>query len=202
MTRVQRSATSWRRAAEVPASVLIVDDNAANLVALKATLAPLGYRIVQATSGEDALKHLLQEDFAVILLDVQMPGMDGFEAASAIKAHPRTTDIPIMTDDLVHADDVAQLRRRWTEHTKALAPFDIECRLRRADGAHRWHLLKVVSERPVFGRISRHRVSRASHAAQRHSWLGPNARRRNAGSEDPVEPTELLSIVATLAGSV
>ncbi|MEO6418532.1 MAG: ATP-binding protein, partial [Polyangiaceae bacterium] len=247
-------------------AVLLVDDNAANLVALEAILMPLGYRTVKARSGEEALKHLLQEDFTVILLDVQMPGMDGFEAASAIKAHPRTADIPIIfvtaisreashifkgyahgavdyllkpfepevlrakvsifvdlhrkdakiraqaallhqhelrrvhqrseeryrdlsdsmplpmwrvrkdgavctsnraslqytgfeaereanlvSDELVHADDIDRVRKEWADHTRALAPFDLECRLRRADGARRWHLLRVVPERPIRG---------------------------------------------------
>lgn len=261
-----RSAPSWRRAGEVAPAVLLVDDNAANLVALEAILAPLGYRTVKARSGEEALKHLLQEEFTCILLDVQMPGMDGFEAATAIKSHPRTADIPIIfvtaisreaahvfkgyahgavdyllkpfepevlrakvsifvdlrrkdakiraqaellhqhelrrlqqrseeryrdlgdsmplpmwrirkdgvvctsnrasllytgfeadratslvSDDLVHPDDVDRVREQWDEHTGGVAPFDLECRLRRADGVQRWHLLRIVPERPVRG---------------------------------------------------
>src|ERR1700687_2240554 len=63
------------------ASILLVDDNQANLIALDATLEPLGYPRVRAQSGEEALKHLLERRFALILLDVQMPGMDGFETA-------------------------------------------------------------------------------------------------------------------------
>jgi len=78
------------------ASVLVVDDNAANLLAVEAILAPLAYRTVSVASADEALKQLLQREFAVILMDVQMPGMDGFEAAAAIKAHPRTADIPII----------------------------------------------------------------------------------------------------------
>ena len=76
--------------------ILIVDDHPANLIALDAIIAPLGYPIVQATSGEEALRLLLKQDFALILLDVQMPGIDGFEAASLIKAHQRTAHIPII----------------------------------------------------------------------------------------------------------
>ena len=61
-----------------PASVLLVDDRPANLVALEATLAPLGIRTVTAVSGPEALRRLLAEEFALVLLDVQTPGMDGF----------------------------------------------------------------------------------------------------------------------------
>ena len=79
-----------------PPSVLLVDDRPANLLALEAILAPLGLDLVRAESGEQALRHLLKKDFAVVLLDVQMPGMDGFETASAIKSHPRTAELPIL----------------------------------------------------------------------------------------------------------
>jgi PAS domain S-box-containing protein len=86
------------------ASVLLVDDHPANLVALEATLSPLGYRMVRANSGQEALKALLAEDFAVILLDVQMPIMDGFETAALIRARPRTSQIPIIFITAIHRD--------------------------------------------------------------------------------------------------
>ena len=63
-------------------SILLVDDRSENLLALEAILEPLGHRLVSALSGEEALRHLLQEEFALILLDVQMPGLDGFETAA------------------------------------------------------------------------------------------------------------------------
>ena len=78
------------------ASVLLVDDQPENLLALEAVLKPLGLRTVRATSGEEALRGLLHDDFAVILLDVQMPGMDGFETAELIKQRERTQHIPII----------------------------------------------------------------------------------------------------------
>jgi CheY-like chemotaxis protein len=78
------------------ARILLVDDRPENLLALEAILSSLGQSLVRATSGEEALKALLAEDFAVILLDVQMPGMDGFETASHIKRRERTRDIPII----------------------------------------------------------------------------------------------------------
>lgn len=78
------------------ARILLVDDRAENLLALEAILHGLGHELVKASSGEDALKRLLTEEFALILLDVQMPGMDGFETAIRIKQRERTRDIPIL----------------------------------------------------------------------------------------------------------
>jgi PAS domain S-box-containing protein len=80
---------------DLPA-VLLVDDRSENLLALEAVLEPLPCRLVSVTSGEDALKALLQEEFAVVLLDVQMPGMDGFETAEMIKSRERTRSVPII----------------------------------------------------------------------------------------------------------
>jgi PAS domain S-box-containing protein len=77
-------------------SILLVDDRSDNLLALEAILEPLGHRLVSATTGEAALRHLLKEEFAVILLDVQMPDMDGFEIAELIKGRERTRHIPIV----------------------------------------------------------------------------------------------------------
>ncbi len=77
-------------------NVLIVDDQASNLLALEATLAGNGLNLVRARSGEEALLRVLDHDFAVILLDVQMPGMDGFEAAALIRERDRSKQTPII----------------------------------------------------------------------------------------------------------
>jgi CheY-like chemotaxis protein len=82
-------------AAQSP-KILIVDDRPENLLALEAILQGLGHELIKAHSGEEALKRLLTEDFALILLDVQMPGMDGFETATHIKQRERTRDVPIV----------------------------------------------------------------------------------------------------------
>jgi CheY-like chemotaxis protein len=81
---------------EYPLGVLIVDDRPENLRALEAALEPLGVPIVTAESGRDALRLLLTQRFSVILLDVQMPEMDGFETAAYIRRRDRTRAIPII----------------------------------------------------------------------------------------------------------
>ena len=76
--------------------ILAVDDRPDNLLALEAVLDPLGLDIIRATSGHEALRHLLTADVALILLDVQMPELDGYETARLIKARVRTQNIPII----------------------------------------------------------------------------------------------------------
>ncbi|MEJ7892695.1 MAG: diguanylate cyclase [Solirubrobacteraceae bacterium] len=93
-----------------PASVLLVDDRDENLLALEAILAPLGQNLVRASSGEGALWAVLRHDFAAILLDVQMPGMDGYETALLIKSRERTRHVPIIFLTAVDADDQAARR--------------------------------------------------------------------------------------------
>ena len=80
----------------VPAAVLLVDDNQAKLIALAAVLADMDLDVSTATSGRDALRLLLQRDFAVILLDVKMPEMDGFETAALIHGRPKSAHTPII----------------------------------------------------------------------------------------------------------
>src|SRR5688572_29807671 len=76
--------------------VLTVDDTPANLRSLEVLMADMGANIVTASSGDEALRLLLDRDFALILLDVQMPGMDGYETASLIRMRERTRHIPII----------------------------------------------------------------------------------------------------------
>jgi PAS domain S-box-containing protein len=78
------------------ARILIVDDHPENLVALEAILQPLGYPLIRAGSGQEALREVLRHEFAVILLDVQMPGLNGFETANLIKARERSSHTPII----------------------------------------------------------------------------------------------------------
>src|SRR5438876_2816603 len=77
-------------------SILMVDDRDDKLLALEAVLSSLGQNLVCARSGKEALRHLLKMEFAVILMDVSMPGMDGFETAALIRERPRTQHTPII----------------------------------------------------------------------------------------------------------
>jgi two-component system, sensor histidine kinase len=81
---------------EAKVNILLVDDVPANLLALEATLEGLGHNLVCARSGPEALKLLLAGEYAVILLDVEMPGMDGFETASFIRSREQTRHTPII----------------------------------------------------------------------------------------------------------
>jgi PAS domain S-box-containing protein len=87
------------------ANILLVDDRPENLLALEAILAPLGQNLLYAHSGEDALRELLRHDVAVILLDVQMPELDGFETAQLIKQRERTSHVPIIFVTAISKDE-------------------------------------------------------------------------------------------------
>src|SRR6266700_3769719 len=77
-------------------NILVVDDRPSKLIAMEALLADLGENVVCVSSGADALRQLLEREFALILLDVNMPDMDGFEAAALIRQRPRLQHIPII----------------------------------------------------------------------------------------------------------
>ena len=82
------------RAAPVP--VLVADDHPSERMAIRAALGGLSYEIVEASSAEEVLRHLLRREFAVLLLDVVMPGMDGIDLAQLIRERPRASMIPIL----------------------------------------------------------------------------------------------------------
>ena len=79
-----------------PVNILVVDDRDENLIAVEAVLDDPGYRLVRARSGREALKEVLDQDFALILLDVVMPGVDGYETATLIRERPRSRQTPII----------------------------------------------------------------------------------------------------------
>jgi PAS domain S-box-containing protein len=107
--------------------ILIVDDREENLKALEAVLAPVGYPLVRATSGKDALRLLLERDFALVLLDVRMPGIDGLETARLIKGRERTSELPIVFLTAAR-EDVAGILRGYGVGAidYVLKPFDPE----------------------------------------------------------------------------
>jgi signal transduction histidine kinase len=91
-------------------SILLVDDQPARLLTYETILADLGQNLVRATSGRTALEHLMKEEFAVVLLDVSMPDMDGFEVARMIQGHPRFEHTPIIFVTGVHMSDLDELK--------------------------------------------------------------------------------------------
>ncbi len=107
--------------------VLLVDDTGANLVALSAVLSPLGVRLVEATSGPEALKLVQEQTFAVALLDVQMPGMDGFDLARRIRALDHGREMPLIFITAIHRE-AAFVRRGYALGAAdyVTKPFDVE----------------------------------------------------------------------------
>jgi signal transduction histidine kinase len=89
------------------AEILVVDDRSENLVAIEAALQGLGYQLVFASSGQEALRYLLEHDVALILLDVKMPSMNGMETAKLIRDRPRTKHVPIIFITGFDANDEA-----------------------------------------------------------------------------------------------
>lgn len=94
----------------VLAKILVVDDDPRNLIAVQEVLRSPGIEIVTADSGEGALRHVLQDDFAVILLDVQMPRLDGYEVAGLIRNRPRSSRVPIIFLTAYNKDDLHVFR--------------------------------------------------------------------------------------------
>jgi len=90
----------------IPAKILVVDDDPRNLIAVEEVLRSPGVEVVTADSGEGALRHVLKDDFAVILLDVQMPRLDGYEVASLIRNRPRSSRVPILFLTAFNKDDM------------------------------------------------------------------------------------------------
>lgn len=98
------------RSTSAPVNILLVDDQPGRLLTYRAILEPLGERLVEAASGEQALKLLMEDEYAVILLDVNMPGLDGFETAHLIHQHPRFEKTPIIFVTAVNVTDMDRLR--------------------------------------------------------------------------------------------
>jgi len=91
-------------------AILVVDDTPANLVAMKALLSSLDIDVAVAPSGEDALRALLQRDFAIVLMDIQMPGLDGFKTTELMRQVERTRHTPIIFVTAIFTDDASEKR--------------------------------------------------------------------------------------------
>ncbi|WP_205525823.1 response regulator [Pyxidicoccus trucidator] len=97
--------TTSPRPSSAQVSILLVDDLPANLFALECILAPTGYRLVRAASGQEALRRVLDEDFAAILLDLRLGDMTGAEVLSLLRERERSRRIPVMLLSGVDGDD-------------------------------------------------------------------------------------------------
>src|ERR1700675_5113580 len=91
-------------------NILMVDDQPGKLLSYEAMLGELGENLIKAHSGMEALDHLLKTDIALVLMDVSMPGMDGFETAQMIHEHPRFQNTPIIFVSGIHVTDMDRLK--------------------------------------------------------------------------------------------
>jgi PAS domain S-box-containing protein len=125
--RTKASAARPQPDSGLQARILMVDDHQPNLLALEAILAPLGEEVVGVTSGEDALRELLDGEFALILMDVQMPGMDGIETAALIRQREKNRSTPIIFLTAI-AKDPSHIFKGYSQGAVdyLLKPFDPE----------------------------------------------------------------------------
>src|SRR6202451_3261564 len=117
---LQRSAKQTMTGSD-KVNILMVDDQPGKLLSYEAILAELGENLIKATSGKEALEHLLKTDVAVVLMDVSMPELDGFELADMIRQHPRFQKTANIFISAIHLTDLDRLnayqRGRSEEHT-------------------------------------------------------------------------------------
>lgn len=107
---VKAEAVSLSSNGHLPVTILMVDDQPSKLLSYEVILSSLGEHLVRATSGREALDYLLRLDVAVVLMDVSMPEIDGFELADMIRQHPRFQETPIIFVSAVHLTDTDRLR--------------------------------------------------------------------------------------------
>ncbi|WP_030677879.1 two-component system response regulator [Streptomyces rimosus] len=175
------------------AGILLVDDMEDNLAALEAVLGSLGEPLVRARSGEEAMKALLRQEFAVVLLDILMPGMDGFETASNIKRLDQTKDIPIIFLTGTESDSGFAFRGYSTGAadylTKPFDPWVLRAKVNVFLDLHR--------KNRQLRRLIKQDHARMAELADRISEI----ERRLSASDDPTE-RDLGESVARMADSV
>ena len=119
-------------AAEEKVNILAVDDSPDKLLAMSALLSELHQNVVTATSGREALRHLLRQEFAVVLLDVNMPGMDGFEILSAVRKDDLPTRIVMLTARQHETDVLRGFTLGADDYVvKPFNPLELAARLKR-----------------------------------------------------------------------
>jgi CheY-like chemotaxis protein len=170
------------------AKILLVDDRAENIVALEAILTSLNQTLVPARSGDAALKALLSDEFAVILLDVLMPGMDGFETAAHIKRRPRTRDVPIIFLTARNAEPDYAFRSYTAGAVDYIAkPFDP------------WVLRAKVS---VFVDLYMKNRQLSEQAAMLRAQLGDSLGERGAAETNPITADPVLAELSARLAAV
>ncbi len=164
-----------------PADILVVDDDAGNLAAIEVALGDLGRSLVKARSGAEALRHLLAQDFALILLDVNMPGMDGFETARIVRERPRSRHVPIIFITAYLQED-ADILRGYSlgavdflfkpivpEVLRAKATVFVELQNRTAQVQRQAEMLRALERRDLERRMEEERQVWESQALREES---------------------------------
>ena len=127
---VSTSKASDEAGAELPSDVLVVDDDPSNLAAIEEMLRELGVRVTASRSGEECLRHLVHHRFAVVLLDINLPGLSGFETARLIRSREHSRHVPIIfitaqsQEEMFTQCDVLSLHLRLNDETRGLVGLD------------------------------------------------------------------------------
>ena len=169
-----------------PSDILVVDDDEKNLTAMEVALGDLAGRLVKVRSGEEALRHLLERDYAVILLDVQMPDMDGFETARLIRSRERSRHVPIIFVTAYSQND-QDIRQGYELGAvdylfkpivppvlRAKVQVFVELRERTAEVARQAELLRAMEREEATRRLDE----------ERRKWEAETLRRQNQQLEE------------------
>jgi PAS domain S-box-containing protein len=180
-------------------SVLLVDDQPARLLTYESLLSGVGVTCVRALSGEEALSRLLKESFALILLDVSMPGMDGFETARMIREHPRFERTPIIFVTGVHVSALDSLRGYEVGAIDYIAVPVVPEILRSKVAL----LVELYRRRRELESLNRTlEATRAQLELERHAEQRESEARYRAIFENPMALTVVLRAVRGEAGEV
>ena len=148
-------------------NILLVDDQPARLLSYESILSELGHNLVTARSGREALERLMADDFAVVLLDVNMPGMDGFEVAAMIHEHPRYERTPIIFITGVHINELDRLRGYTLGAVDYVAIPVVPAILRTKVAV----LVELYCQRRELLRLNQHLTAANARLAEAHSTL-------------------------------